>query len=62
MKPTKDTNNTYFFSVCCTYGFQSLLTIIKVLIVTEYINSTICAFVQDIFIYKIVIQVQIIIL
>jgi hypothetical protein len=41
--------------------FQSLLTIIRVLIVTEYSNSTICAFVQDIFIYKIVIHVKIII-
>ena len=26
---------------------QSLLTIIKVLVITKYSNSTICAFVQD---------------
>jgi hypothetical protein len=34
-----------------------LLTVIRVL-VTEYSNSTICAFVQDRIIYKCVIQIQ----
>ena len=41
---------------------RSLLTIIRVLIVTEYSNSTICAFVQDTIIYKMVIQMQTIVL
>jgi hypothetical protein len=37
--------------------FWALLTI-RVLIVTKYSNSTICAFVQDITIYNFVIQIQ----
>ena len=42
--------------------FRSLLTIIRMLVVTDYSNSTICAFVQDIIIYKWVIQIQTIVL
>jgi hypothetical protein len=38
--------------------FWSLLTIISVLIVTEYSNSTMCAFVQDTIIYSCVIEIQ----
>ena len=42
--------------------FRSLLTIIRLLVVTEYSNSTICAFVQDTIIYNSVIQIQTIVL
>jgi hypothetical protein len=35
---------SYIFSVYCTYMFRSLLTIIRVLVVTECSNSTICAY------------------
>ena len=52
----------YIFSIYCTYMFRSLLTDIKVLVVTEYSNSTMCAFVQDTIIYKHVIQIQTIVL
>jgi hypothetical protein len=48
--------------MCCTYMCRSLLTIIRVLVVTEYSNSTICAFVQDTIIYKLVVQIQTIVL
>ena len=43
---------TYILSIYCTFMFPSLLSIIRVLIVTEYSNSTICAFVPDTIIYK----------
>ena len=38
--------------------FRPLLTTIRVLIVTDYSNSTICAFVQDVIIYSCLIQIQ----
>ena len=59
--PTKCTNNIYFLNYC-TYMFRSPLTIIRLLVVTEYSNSTICAFVQDIIIYNCVMQIQTIVL
>jgi hypothetical protein len=34
----------------CLYMFRSQLTIIRVLVVTEYINSTICSYVQAVII------------
>jgi hypothetical protein len=52
----------YIFSIYYTYIFRSLLTIIRFLVVTEYSNSKICSFVQDIIIYKCGIQIQIILL
>jgi ABC-type enterochelin transport system permease subunit len=36
----------YILSIYCTYMFRSLPTIIRVLDVTEYSNSTMCALVQ----------------
>jgi hypothetical protein len=45
------------FSIYYTYMFRLLLTIIRVLVVTEYNNSTICAFVKNRITYSCVIQI-----
>ena len=42
----------------CTYMSWFQLTIFRVLVVTEYINSTICAYVQDVMIHKCVNHIQ----
>ena len=47
VKNQQNAQIVYILSIYCTYMFRSLLTIISMLIVTEYSNSTICAFEQD---------------
>ena len=59
---SQETTNTihsevYILSLHCTYMFRYQLTIFRVLVVTEYINS-ICAYVQDIMIHKCVKHIQ----
>jgi hypothetical protein len=50
-------SEVYILLLHCTYMFRSELTIFRVLVVTEYINSK-CAYVQDVMIKKCVNHIQ----
>ena len=48
----------YILLLYCIYMFQSQLIILRVVVVTKYINSTICGYVQDVMIHNCVNHTQ----